>query len=586
MTVFLFLIIVLLIVWIARHASRLRRSESLVAQLTQRIFRLEQELHRLPRAEPVAIARQPEPAAPTPSAPASTSPLSPPALETIAPAATPSPIASPSQRPAFSFRSVLNLEEKLGTNWLNKLGIIILVIGVALFLAYQLRELGPLGKVLVGYAISLAMLGAGIFFELREQWRILARAGIAGGWALLYFTTYALNHVAAARVLSSEGVDLALLLLVAAAMVVHTLRYTSQVVTGVTFLLAFTTINISHGSASSLIATAILAAGLAAIALHRSWFELEIAGMAAAYLNHYLWLRPIVEPMQGHRHAFPGYLASAVLLCAYWLIFRLSYVLRRPQSPRGERLSTAAAILNPALLLCLIRYQSVHPELAFQFLLLLGAVEFILGQLTITRRRRAAFIVLSTLGSCLFIAAFPFRFSGETLSAVWLAEAEALLLAGIFLREIVFRYLGLAAAFLVWIQMIVIDTQNVVAERAARGHPSSHAGLAALFGSAALLFYIDSLYLPRRFPFTTERETERFSFNLLAHFAGILAALLIWYQLVPAAVALGWSLLALALLETGLRLPSLPLRAQAYVAFILSFVRLFVGTSTPPAREG
>src|SRR5207248_994267 len=108
------------------------------------------------------------------------------------PPALPSPPHFVVDGPAgFSWRSVLNLEETLGTNWLNKLGIIILVIGVALFLAYQLRELGPQGKVTVGYVVSALMLGSGVFFQRRELWRMLARAGIAGGWSLIYFTTYA-----------------------------------------------------------------------------------------------------------------------------------------------------------------------------------------------------------------------------------------------------------------------------------------------------------------------------------------------------------------------------------------------------------
>ena len=51
-------------------------------------------------------------------------------------------------------------------------------------------------------------------------------------------------------------------------------------------------------TAYSLIASAILAAALAWIAVRRRWFEMELAGMAAAYLYHYLWLPPIIEPMQ------------------------------------------------------------------------------------------------------------------------------------------------------------------------------------------------------------------------------------------------------------------------------------------------
>ena len=45
---------------------------------------------------------------------------------------------------------------------------------------------------------------------------------------LLFFTTYAMYHVQAAHVLSSQGLDLILMLAVAAGMVWHTLRYRSQ----------------------------------------------------------------------------------------------------------------------------------------------------------------------------------------------------------------------------------------------------------------------------------------------------------------------------------------------------------------------
>ena len=168
----------------------------------------------------------------------------------------------------------------------------------------------------------------------------------------------------------------------------------------------------------------------------------------ASYLNHYLWLRPIIEPMQGKRHPFPEFAASAGILGLYWLIFRMSYVFRRPNEERQERVSTAAALLNTALLLALFKYQSTHPEWAFWALLAIGAIETLLGQLPITRRRRSAVIVLSTLGVVLLIAAFPFRYSGMRLSVLWLLEAEALLLIGVWTKEVVFRRLGMLAALL------------------------------------------------------------------------------------------------------------------------------------------
>src|SRR4029077_11412346 len=66
---------------------------------------------------------------------------------------------------ADRLKSSLDVEEILGTNWLNKLGIVILVLVVAFFLAYQLKTLGPAGKVLVGFAAGGVMLGAGIWFD-------------------------------------------------------------------------------------------------------------------------------------------------------------------------------------------------------------------------------------------------------------------------------------------------------------------------------------------------------------------------------------------------------------------------------------
>lgn len=65
----------------------------------------------------------------------------------------------------------------LGTNWLNKIGIGILVLGLAFFLAYQLQNLGPAGKVLLGVALSAGMIAIGVRYESNQRYRILgARA--------------------------------------------------------------------------------------------------------------------------------------------------------------------------------------------------------------------------------------------------------------------------------------------------------------------------------------------------------------------------------------------------------------------------
>ena len=476
----------------------------------------------------------------------------------------------------------------LGTNWLNKLGIVILVLGVAFFLAYQLKALGPPGKVLVGFVTAGVMLGAGIWIDRRERYRILARAGIGGGWALAFFTTYAMYHVPAAQVLSSQATDLVLMLAVAATMVVHTLRYRSQVVTGLAFLLAFLTVAISHSNVYSLSAGAVLAAGLVVIVGRMQWFELEVFGILASYLNHYLWLRPIIEPMQGKRHPFPEFAASAGMLALYWLIFRMSYVFRRPstENARQEHVSTVAALLNTALLLALFKYQSTHPEWAFWALLAIGAIETLLGQLPITRRRRSAVIVLSTLGVILLIAALPFRYSGTRLSVLWLLEAEALLLIGVWTKEVVFRRLGMLATLLVSGQMISVDAARIFGRRMDGADLRPDFALSIVFVVAAAVFYADAHWVLRRWADLFTKEVDRRVMQRLSYAACVMILIAAWVAFPEAWTAVAWSALGLGLALAAHRL-ALPghgflepgpseLRCQANCLALISVVRVLV----------
>jgi hypothetical protein len=477
---------------------------------------------------------------------------------------------------ARRLKSNLDIEETLGTNWLNKLGVSLLVLGIASFLAYQLKTLGPAGKVLVGYVTSAIMLGIGVWFERKDRYRILARAGIGGGWALLFFTTYAMYHVPAAHVVESQTVDLMLMLGVAAAMVWHTLRYRSQVVTGLAFLLAFLTITISHNTVYSLSAGGVLAAGLVVIVGRMQWFELEIFGILASYLNHYLWLRPIIEPMQGHKRPFPEFFASAGLLLLYWVIFRISYVLRQPGDGRKEHISTVAALLNTTLLLALFKYQSVHPEWAFWALLAIGATETALGQLPITRRRRNAVIVLSTLGVVLMVAAFPFRYSGTRLTVLWLLDAEALLLIGVWTREVVFRRLGAITALLVAGQMLSVDAARIVGIRMDGADVRAYPRLAILFAVAAVVFYVDAHWLARRWGDLFTTEFDRRVMQRLSYVGALMALTGAWIAFPQSWTAVAWGALGLALAWLGRRFGWRELTHQAHGLGLASLFRVAI----------
>ncbi|HEX8925474.1 MAG TPA: DUF2339 domain-containing protein, partial [Terriglobales bacterium] len=412
----------------------------------------------------------------------------------------------------------------------------------------------------------------------RERYRILGHTLIGGGWALLFFTSYALYNVAAMRVLSSELPDLVLMLIVAAGMVVHTLRYRSQLVTGLSFLLGYSTVAMSHDTVYSLSAGVVLAAALVGIVLKMGWYELEVFGILSSYLNHLYWLYRILGAGGAQGHNFPDYHASTALLLFYWAVFRISYVVRKIQSSTDENMSTIAALLNTLLLLGTMKFQSVHPELAFYALLAIGAIEFGIAQLPITRRRREAFVLLTILGTALMVTAIPFRYSGNNVSILWLVGAEALLLAGAIFNEVVFRRLGLVAGLLVGGHLAAIDFRQLMAARQSGEAAVLTAGMT--FAVCAVVFYLNSLFVAQHWRLFANRPDPELL--VLHSYIGAFAAVSASWALCSndwTALAFAATMMVLAGVGRTLKSPALGtthLQAQYGVIGCLALYRVAV----------
>jgi hypothetical protein len=441
---------------------------------------------------------------------------------------------------AERLRATLPLEELLGLNLFAKLGIILLVLGFALLGRVALISMGAEARVALIYAAAGVLLGGGIRLEGKERYHLVGRTGIGGGWALLFFTTYAMYHVPAMTVMSSNTLNCVLMLVVAVGMVAHTLRYNSQLVTGLAFLLAFSTVAISQDSVYALTAGVILAIGIVAIALGMRWYELEVFGILASFGNHFYWLyRLYPNGLAGH--LFPQFWPSAIILILYWAIFRISYIARTIRVPRDETISTIAALLNTMLLGVVMKFQSTRPELAFYGILAIGAAEFFCGQLPATRRRRPAFILLTVMGTMLMFASVPFKFSGNNIALFWMVAAEILLIAGIVQLEVVFRRLGLLAGLITGL-LIIYEAQHIVEFRRHSEAQLIQDGILLL--TCSILFYLNSLFIHQKWPhlfdtFDVPMATAQGYIGCVTAFLGA------WGLFTGDWTAIGWSALML-----------------------------------------
>lgn len=482
---------------------------------------------------------------------------------------------------------VSSFEEALGTNWLQKLGIVLLVLGVASFGIYELAALGSFGKVVVSYLVAVGLLGGGIFLEKRERYQLLGRTGIGGGWALFFFTTYALYHVGAMRVLNSLVLDSTLMLLVAAAMAAHTLRYRSQLVTGLAFLLGYSTVALSQDTVYSLSAGVILAIGLVAIVLKMRWYELEVFGILSSYLNHFYWLYRILGIQGARGHLFPEYAASTAMLFFYWVVFRASYIVRKPANASEEHMSTAAAVLNSLLLLATLRFQSVHPELAWVLLVTVGAIELALAH--IVRIRREAFIVLTVLGSALLLAAAPAHYAGpgNDVAILWVVGMEVFLISGAVVNEVVFRRVGLFTGLLVGLWLAYSDLRPLWAARLA--FERSIVPAAVLFGVCAIAYYLNALGIGQKWDEFFSESPDDELLTAHSYLGAATAAVAMWAFLIKDWTALGFAVLMLALAAvaraTGSRL-SQHLQMQYLFFGVLTAWRTFTLNLHPEYASG
>lgn len=83
-----------------------------------------------------------------------------------------------------------DLEKIIGESWLNKIGILGIIIGVTILGKYSIDNnlISPLTRIILGYATGIGLLGFGI--KLKEKFESYSVVLVSGAMAIFYFITY------------------------------------------------------------------------------------------------------------------------------------------------------------------------------------------------------------------------------------------------------------------------------------------------------------------------------------------------------------------------------------------------------------
>lgn len=416
------------LVWI-RVRERLRRMDERITEQGLRLQALEWRSHGA--EAPARPPRQAEAPAPPGAATAEQPPVSPPAAPISAPlvaeptllqqAEAPAAPSLPTPEAAAARQVSRDWEATLGGNWLNKAGVLLLVIGIALAMGYSFAHIGPLGRVLISLAVSFAMLAAGAVMEPRPRYRIFARGLLGGGWAALYTTVYAMHAIPEARVVESPVTGALLLIAVAAGMILHSLRYRSETVTGLAYFIAFATLSITQVNALAVAALAPLAGSLLYLAHRFGWRRMALFSLIATYGTCIL---------RGDTGA-PLWQAESVF-AILWLLFEIFDVL----NPEAWLLPlNAAGFLG----LSLLKWHTAAPRDAWMLPAASACAYFVSA---LARARSGKWHGAATLAAALAAVAVFQKLDRQWVASALVVEAELVYLAGLRLGKRYLRRLG------------------------------------------------------------------------------------------------------------------------------------------------
>jgi uncharacterized membrane protein len=221
------------------------------------------------------------------------------------------------------------LEDFIGTNLLNKVGIAVLVLGVAFGAKYSIdRELiDDKTRIILGYLAGLVLLG--LAYKLKKEHSGFSAVLLSGGMAVLYFLTYAAFDF---YQLIPQALAFALMVAFTVFTVFASLRYNLQVIGIIGLVGAYAVpILLSDGSGRVVILFSyitIINCGILFLAFHKYWKGLYYLAFLLTWLTFASWYAFSFNP---EVHIWTSLVFSTIFLLTFYTTF-LAYKLIRKEA--------------------------------------------------------------------------------------------------------------------------------------------------------------------------------------------------------------------------------------------------------------
>jgi uncharacterized membrane protein len=435
--------------------SDLEAIRRILSELTARVYRIEQQLHidARPPAQPSAA-----PVAP-PSSPA------PPSIGVVEkPAASFTPVVQAPPRAAVApatARPEIDLESRIGSHWLNRIGIAALLIGISYFLkfAFDNNWIGPAGRVTIGLIAGIAVVSWSERFRTKG-YKAFSYSLKAVGIGTLYLSLWAAFQ---RYNLIPSGVAFAMMFLVTASAAAMALAQDAQILAAFALTGGFSTpLLLSTGENRELALFAYVAlldiATLVLVAF-KPWRRLLVMSYAGTLLLYVGWYSEFyTRPQLGMTLAF------ASLFFAIFAIAPLITLQPEGEHPLFASIPAVLAFVNAGVyfLQAYGMVEAVDKTYMAWFALVLAAIYIFLSRQVHARKLAPGtsdilYLLHLAVAIGFITIAIPIRLDAHWITIGWFVEAGVLLYVANRLQSDFLNAFALGSLALGVARLLLID---------------------------------------------------------------------------------------------------------------------------------
>ncbi len=324
-----------------------------------------------------------------------------------------------------------DLEKFIGENLINKIGIAITVIGVAIGAKYSIENdlISPLTRIILGYMFGLGLLGFGI--KLKVKYENYSAVLVSGAMAIMYFITYSAYGF---YNLIPQIMAFALMLIFTVFTVVAAINYNRQIIAHIGLVGAYAVpFLLSEGSGKVAVLftyMAIINIGILVIAFKKYWKPLYFVSFGLTWLIFMSWY---VTKYQTNEH----FGLALIFISLFFVIFYLTFLAYKLLQKEKFVIDDIILLMINSFVFYGIGYSildnhQIGSQLLGLFTLINAVVHFV-ASVIIYRQKladRNIHYLIAGLVLIFITIAIPVQLDGNWVTLMWAGEAALLFWIG------------------------------------------------------------------------------------------------------------------------------------------------------------